>query len=351
MATVAEQVQQIYIGLLGRAADQVGATYWEAQINSGAITLDGMRANLVQEQPEYQALVDGLTREEVVSALYQRMFERAPEAEGLAYWSTGVGSAVPIDQLPLIFIDASRDADKVALANKTAAALTYTAAAGNNFTTATAIAAIDSVDATPVSLAASISATAALFPGDSYTLTEGRDNVTGTDSNNTFFADVGQNTLGAVSNALASGDVVDGKDGYDTLISTMISDSVVDTDSNTLAPIPRLNNVEEVRIQALEAITLDADHITGETKYASDSSRNDLVIQNVDITPTQITNDIFLEMKDTQQFSDFEVYFNEQDLKAAPDVTVGSASVTIQVADGAQASGTTAPLENMVFDL
>jgi hypothetical protein len=351
MATVAEQVQQIYIGLLGRAADQEGATYWEGQINSGAITLDQMRANFVEEQPEYTALVDGLTRTDIVNALYERMFERAPEAAGAEYWINGAGSSVSIDQLSITFMNAALGSDITALANKTAAAAAYTAAAGSNYTAAAARTAIDSVDETPASLAASIAVSNALFTGETRTLTSNRDVVTGTDSNDTIYADVGQNSLGAVSNALASGDIVNGEGGYDTLISTMINDSVVDTDGNTHSPLPRLNSVEEVRIQALEDITLDADHITGEEKFASDSSRADLVITNVDIESTQITKDLKLEMKDTQQFSDFEVYFNQNDLKAAPDVTVGSASVTLQVADGAQATGTTTPLVNMTFDL
>jgi len=352
MATVAEQVQQIYIGLLGRAADQAGATYWEEQISTGAITLDEMRANFVNNQPEYAAGLGQLSREDAVIELYNRMFERDPETDGATYWTTGAGSSVPIDQLSLTFMEAALGDDITALENKTAAAAAYTAAAGDNYTAEAALAAIDSVDATAASLAASLEATDALFPGEVFTLTENRDVLTGTDANDTFFADVGQNGLGAVSNALASGDIVDGGAGYDTLTSTLINDSVVDDGiENDLAPLPRLDNVEEVRVQALDDVTLDADHITAEVQYASDSSRADLIITNVDIEETQITQDIKLEMKDTQQFSDFEVYFNEQDLKAAPDVTVGSASVTIQVADGAQASDTIAPLGNMTFDL
>lgn len=151
-----------------------------------------------------------------------------------------------------------------------------------------------------------------------------------------------------------------GKGSSDKIISSMINDETVNSDVN-FAPMPIINNVEEIRVQALEngvnatvstdVVTLDADQITGETKYASDSSRADLVITNVDITSTQITNDIKLEMKDTQQNSDLAVYFDQTSLKANPDKVVASAQVIIQVADGAQVTGTTAPLANMTFDL
>lgn len=336
MATVAEQVQQLYIGLLGYAANQQDAAFWEGQINGGTATVAGLSASLNETSD-----LGDLSRSEAVTELYSRMFGREPEATGLAYWTTGAGSTVPADLLALTFLSAARGNDVVTLENKAAAATTYATSAGANYTVADAKAAVDAV--TP--------GTDGGVDGQTFTLTEGRDNITGTADNDTFYADTGANSLGAVSNALSSGDVINGGAGYDTLNATLINDSVVDTDSNTHIPMPRLNSVEEVRVEALEDVTLDANHITDEVKYASDSSRADLDIINVDINSTQITKDIKLEMKDTQQKSDFRVYFNEQDLKAKADEVAGSASVTIQVADGAQASDTTAPLGNMTFDL
>ncbi len=46
-------IQKIYIGLLGRAADAEGLAYWSGQVTAGNITLDGVRANIVQSQAEY----------------------------------------------------------------------------------------------------------------------------------------------------------------------------------------------------------------------------------------------------------------------------------------------------------
>jgi hypothetical protein len=186
-------------------------------------------------------------------------------------------------------------------------------------------------------------------PGETYVLTEGRDNVSGTDDDDTIYGDVGQNDLGAVSNALDSGDVINGGAGHDTIVATLINGNEVDGANATEAPMPRVDSVEELRIQAMEEVTLDANHVTGENHYASEDSRDDLTITNIDITSTQITNDIVFEMKDTQQFSDMEVYFNEQDLKAAPDQTSSNSEFFIQVADGIATQE--APLENLQFDL
>ena len=38
--TVDQQVQQLYIGILNRAADKLGFDYWVNQIESGAMTID-----------------------------------------------------------------------------------------------------------------------------------------------------------------------------------------------------------------------------------------------------------------------------------------------------------------------
>jgi hypothetical protein len=130
--------------------------------------------------------------------------------------------------------------------------------------------------------------------------------------------------------------------------------------------MPIIKNVEEIRIQALEnkvsstgtgaaaggelnQVILDADQITGETKYASDSSRADLVITNVDITSTQITNDIKLEMKDTQQNSDFEVYFDQQALIKQAASTTTTAQYFLRVGDGE--ATTVSPMGNIKIDI
>ncbi|MEG2043234.1 MAG: DUF4214 domain-containing protein, partial [Hafnia sp.] len=63
MATTSAQVQQLYVAYLGRAADKGGLDYWLGQLNAtpAKITLDQIRANFVNEQPEYKAAYEGLS--------------------------------------------------------------------------------------------------------------------------------------------------------------------------------------------------------------------------------------------------------------------------------------------------
>ena len=251
--------------------------------------------------------------------------------------------------------------NRVAVSDYTADTLETITVSEINSTVSFSSALTVTADPKTVTTAKAAVAKAAEPVGSSIVLTTTQDNKNGTEGNDTFYAYASQNIYGATTNTLSTGDMIDGKDGSsDKIISSMINDETVNTTTN-FAPMPIINNVEEIRVQALEngvnatstndVVILDADQITGETKYASDSSRADLVITNVDITSTQITNDIKLEMKDTQQNSDLAVYFDQTSLKANPDKVVSSAQVIIQVADGAQVTGTTAPLANMTFDL
>ena len=140
MATTSAQVQQLYVAYLGRAADKTGLDYWLNDLNSdpAVLTLEDLRANFVNEQPEYAAIYGGLTREDTVIQIYNNLFGRAPDATGLAYWTTGDGSVVNIDQLLTAFINGADATDSQTVTNKVLVAEIYTAAAGDNFLAADA---------------------------------------------------------------------------------------------------------------------------------------------------------------------------------------------------------------------
>lgn len=140
MATTSAQVQQLYVAYLGRAADKTGLDYWLNDLNSdpAVMTLEDLRANFVNEQPEYEALYGGLTREDTVVQIYNNLFGRAPDATGLAYWTTGAGSVVNVDQLLTAFINGASSVDSQTVTNKVLVAEVYTNAAGENFLAADA---------------------------------------------------------------------------------------------------------------------------------------------------------------------------------------------------------------------
>ena len=79
-------IAQLYIGLYGRAPDPDGLAYWVDELLSGVTTYEKMNQIMASEAQEWFDLKDGLTNEQLVTELYWNLFERAPDAEGLAYW-------------------------------------------------------------------------------------------------------------------------------------------------------------------------------------------------------------------------------------------------------------------------
>ncbi len=161
MAVTSAQVQELYVGLLGRAADKAGLDYWLGQLNAegSTLTLENLRANFVNEQPEYAATYGSLARADLVTAIYQNLFERTPSADEVNYWANGTVSA---DQMVVAFLNGASAADKQVVGNKVFVAETYSNTVGANYTAAGATAAVANVDGTAASVSA---ATAAIANG------------------------------------------------------------------------------------------------------------------------------------------------------------------------------------------
>jgi len=129
-------IQQLYIGILGRAADQPGLDYWFNEISTGSLTLENTRASFTH-QVEYDQLYGDLDNSALVTEIYQNFLERSPDKEGLAYWVSELDSgSVNPDQLVNALINAVEDPaatsdqaliDKSVLNNKVTAAEYFTA--------------------------------------------------------------------------------------------------------------------------------------------------------------------------------------------------------------------------------
>jgi hypothetical protein len=143
MATTSAQIQQLYVAYLGRAADKAGLDYWLNATNGtsttpATLTLDDLRTNFTTQQTEYTSVYGGLTREETVVKIYNNLFGRAPDADGLTYWTTGGGASVSTDLLLTSFINGASADDSKVVTNKVLVAEVYTSAAGTNFASADA---------------------------------------------------------------------------------------------------------------------------------------------------------------------------------------------------------------------
>ena len=148
--TTATQIQQLYVGLLGRAADQGGLNWWADQVTTGGKTLEDVRASFVTSTEYTTTYGAAATRADLVTSIYQNLFERTPSADEVKYWAET--DTRPADQLVAAFIEFAGAADQAVINNKTFVAQTYTDTVGTGFSTAGAAQVIANVDGTTASV-------------------------------------------------------------------------------------------------------------------------------------------------------------------------------------------------------
>ena len=83
--SVAQTVAELYIGILHRAPDSAGLSYWEGQLNGGA-SLSGVIDGFIGSQEYATDYGSATTPTAFVTALYANTLNRAPDSAGLAYW-------------------------------------------------------------------------------------------------------------------------------------------------------------------------------------------------------------------------------------------------------------------------
>lgn len=132
MAT-ASDLQQLYIGYFGRAADQAGLNFWLGAINNDGLTLANVHAAFVNSD-EYNAQYKGLTLTQKVAAVYQNVLGRAADAEGAAFWTKAIeDGTITEDQLIEGLLSGLSTKDAQTISNKIVVANYYTSAKGDAY--------------------------------------------------------------------------------------------------------------------------------------------------------------------------------------------------------------------------
>ena len=135
MAT-ASDLQQLYIGYFGRAADQEGLNFWVDAINEGGLSLDNVHASFVQSA-EYQAQYEGMTVAATVAAVYENVLGRVADDEGLAFWTNAIETGlITEDQLIEGLLSGLSAGDAAIISNKVIVANYYTSAKGDAYSEA-----------------------------------------------------------------------------------------------------------------------------------------------------------------------------------------------------------------------
>ncbi|MEX3856310.1 beta strand repeat-containing protein [Paraburkholderia sp. BR10923] len=229
-----EEVQQAYLAYYGRPADPAGQEYWAMRLDNAGGNLSSI-INEFGTSTESTALYGGSNLAAQITAIYQTLFGRAPDAEGLNFYQHGINTgeftlasvalniyygATGTDKAQLDAKQAYADAFTNALSASVSAQIAYSGKTASDNARAAVAAVTDT--ASEGTAAAHLESTLANINagavGQTVTLTTGVDTITLTGNNNVVNAtpnSTGLNTLTSLDSISGTGtgntlNIVDG---------------------------------------------------------------------------------------------------------------------------------------------
>lgn len=234
------QLIELYVAYFNRAPDADGLAYWSDKVANGGWKVATVARSFMDQTEVKSTYPDYMTSSEIVDKVYTNVLNRAADADGKTYWvnQLNTGKVTKADLIQAV-VNAAKSTtgtatDAATLANKTSVGEYFAVTLGSNDKAAAAsIMTGVTSDAASVT-AAKASSTAA--NGQTFMLTTGTDNITGT---------TGNDTINATGTTLTALDVINGGAGTDTL-------KVVDAAGVMNTTIPaglNITNVEKMEIQ------------------------------------------------------------------------------------------------------
>jgi len=125
-----EEVAQLYVATFNRAPDDSGLDYW---VNDSKLTLSNIAKSFFDQEETQEKYPSNTSNRDFIKMVYQNLFNRDPEMEGLNYWEDNLAgtnnygynpqfSKIPKDKFILAVINGAKDndtsKDKTILNNK-----------------------------------------------------------------------------------------------------------------------------------------------------------------------------------------------------------------------------------------
>ncbi len=297
MAAYTQKIQQLYVAYFNRPADAGGLEYWDAIVTklNGDVT---SVSSAFAQSAEYRAAYAGMSNADVVNQVYLNLFGRAAEDEGKAYWSNLLDTqTISVDNVVTTVALGARNSDLVAYSSKVSAASAFTAAlqakpdpdayvgmasalAARGFISAVTDAASLQTAILPANLQDTIAfVKAASTPSVTFDLTTGVDKI-GPTSKTTL---AGHDTFNANSigtnQTININDAIDGGAGKNTLN--------INSQTNEHLYIPvnvAVKNMHTVNLNADSTVNLSAG------KWSETKNLNVKSVGNTDITAPSSSN-------------------------------------------------------------
>ncbi|MYN44001.1 DUF4214 domain-containing protein [Pseudoduganella sp. FT93W] len=289
MATTTELVQQLYVAYYNRPADVAGLAFWVDAIDNRGATIDQVSKGF-NTVKEYTDMYSGKTADAVVNTVYQNLFGRIADSEGLNFWGPKIqsGAITTADLVKYITAgavnaDGTPNADGQVFANKVAAAQAFTTEIGTAGNEAERVAYANGGNAVAVAKAyiAGVTTTASLTAAlanvhavaqsalpapevTNFTLKATVDDVLGTAGNDVITAVI-DGTTNAVATTLTPLDTINGGAGNDTVVLNVLNG--VGNAGTAVAALPAVtvSNVENLNIRSAVDLTANTSSWSGLT--------------------------------------------------------------------------------------
>lgn len=197
-----DQVQEVYISYYGRPADPVGLDFWTNKLAAANGDLSSI-IDAFGNSDEANSLFGGLSHQQTVNTLFNQMFGRDADVDGLLFYANGLAAGTMTAQsIALNILDGAKNEDKTIIENKLAVAKSFTAgldttdeivAYSGNAAAGTARSMLNTVNAATDTAAFDVNTTITAIKdgstdtsGTTFTLTNGSDKATA----NIFNADM-----------------------------------------------------------------------------------------------------------------------------------------------------------------
>jgi hypothetical protein len=266
MAVTRTDIAEQYIAYYDRAADESGFEFWL----DSPLSIEEISASFAQQQETADKYPFTMTTTELVDQVYMNVFNREADDEGLSYWVGALdGGLVTRSEMIIAIVNGATGDDQRTLDNKSVIAIDYANSGLNDYDNAVSV--MDGVTSdaeTVIAAREQIDNWAEEMATIKYTIE--RDLLLGTDNDNTFEGLVnGTAVPGANADTFQEIDVTDGGEGKDTL--HIISDITADriTEKSTVY------NVEVLKVtqNGSDTLMVDATNFDDKiTTLATDSA-------------------------------------------------------------------------------
>ncbi|WEJ60246.1 DUF4214 domain-containing protein [Devosia sp. FJ2-5-3] len=290
-------IQGVYVALFGRPADPTGLAFFNVATNNGAnLSAIGDLAATAEYQDKYK----GQNNVQIVTAIYQQLFNRNPEATGLNFFVDALNKGtLNVNNIAIAILDGAQGTDKTIVDAKVASANLFTAAIDTPVEDASyrgldaAAAARNWIATIGATAATQAQAEAALkvvvdtnFVGNTVTLTAGA-SVVSSDAATLAFADkvttAKNDTIVGGTDWDGAADTIDGGLGIDTLTATLSGPA-------TAVGVDKLKNIEVVKFTSAAAATAidmtEAKQVTEVWNAGSGVAANVLTVSGLALSTT-----------------------------------------------------------------